>query len=188
MAREPKRGRKRPHLGSGQVQGMVIADPTGTAATVPYASVPGLIGAGNVNGPASATDNAIARFDGVTGKLIQNSLLIVQDDGRISTVTNPTLAQDAATKNYVDAAGVVLAAAIVAAGGHLHGLMRVLGDGATTVFNLLDLAEYLEHVAVNGAMVDPTTFTLSTDRSQITFDAAPGVGQVIALEYVIAGA
>src|ERR1700720_1962801 len=32
--------------------------------------VPGM---GDVDGPASSTDDAIARFDGITGKLIQNS-------------------------------------------------------------------------------------------------------------------
>ena len=35
--------------------------------------------AGDVVGPASATDNAIARFDGTTGKLIQNSAATVAD-------------------------------------------------------------------------------------------------------------
>jgi hypothetical protein len=30
-------------------------------------------GTGDVSGPASSTDNAIARFDGTTGKLIQDS-------------------------------------------------------------------------------------------------------------------
>jgi hypothetical protein len=74
-----------------------------------------------------------------------------------------------------------------AAGGHLHGMMRVLGDGATTTFDLLDIAEYLEHVGVGGSFQDPNTFTLSSDGSQITFDAAPGDDAVIALEYVIAG-
>lgn len=39
---------------------------------------------GNVAGPASATDNAIARFDLTTGKLIQNSLVTVADDGAIT--------------------------------------------------------------------------------------------------------
>lgn len=33
--------------------------------------------------PASATDNAIARYDGTTGKLIQNSGVLVDDDGNI---------------------------------------------------------------------------------------------------------
>lgn len=38
-------------------------------------------GAGNVNGPASSTDNAVVRFDGTTGKLVQNSLITVDDSG-----------------------------------------------------------------------------------------------------------
>lgn len=36
-------------------------------------------GAGDVVGPASATDNAIARFDSTTGKLIQNSAATIAD-------------------------------------------------------------------------------------------------------------
>jgi len=41
-------------------------------------------GTGDVVGPASATDNAITRFDTTTGKLIQNSLVTVADDGAIT--------------------------------------------------------------------------------------------------------
>ena len=37
-------------------------------------------------GPASATDNAIARYDTTTGKLIQNSLVIVDDTGSVTGV------------------------------------------------------------------------------------------------------
>jgi hypothetical protein len=36
-------------------------------------------GAGDVAGPASSTDNALVRFDTTTGKLIQNSVVIVAD-------------------------------------------------------------------------------------------------------------
>ena len=36
-------------------------------------------GAEAVDGPASSTDNAIARFDGTTGKLLQNSAVTVAD-------------------------------------------------------------------------------------------------------------
>lgn len=36
-------------------------------------------GGGDVAGPASATDNAIARFDGTTGKIIQNSAATIAD-------------------------------------------------------------------------------------------------------------
>lgn len=52
--------------------------------------------AGDVVGPASATDNAVARFDGTTGKLIQNSVVIIADTtgnmtgvGTINTLTLP---------------------------------------------------------------------------------------------------
>jgi len=41
-------------------------------------------GAGDVVGPASATDNAITRFDNTTGKLVQNSLVTVSDTGAIT--------------------------------------------------------------------------------------------------------
>jgi hypothetical protein len=42
---------------------------------------------GDVVGPASATDNAIARFDTTTGKLLQNSVVTVGDTGAVSGVT-----------------------------------------------------------------------------------------------------
>lgn len=38
---------------------------------------------GDLVGPASSTDNAITRFDLTTGKLVQNSLVTVADDGAI---------------------------------------------------------------------------------------------------------
>lgn len=43
-------------------------------------------GAGDVVGPASATDNALARFDGTSGKAIQNSGATLSDTG-VLTVT-----------------------------------------------------------------------------------------------------
>jgi hypothetical protein len=42
---------------------------------------------GDVVGPASATDNAVARFDTTTGKLIQNSVVLVGDTGAVTGVT-----------------------------------------------------------------------------------------------------
>jgi hypothetical protein len=41
---------------------------------------------GDVTGPASSTDNAIARFDGTTGKLIQNSVTTIDDTGNASGI------------------------------------------------------------------------------------------------------
>ena len=42
---------------------------------------------GQVVGPASATDNAIARFDGTTGKLVQNSGVVINDSGNVGIGT-----------------------------------------------------------------------------------------------------
>jgi len=49
--------------------------------------IPGPMGDGDVDGPASSTDNALARFDGTTGKLIQNSIGILSDAGLLSGLT-----------------------------------------------------------------------------------------------------
>jgi hypothetical protein len=43
---------------------------------------------GDVYGPASATDNAVARYDGTTGKLIQNSVVTIADDGATVIAAN----------------------------------------------------------------------------------------------------
>ncbi len=45
-------------------------------------------GSGDVVGPASSTDNALARFDTTTGKLLQNSVGILSDTGAISGLTD----------------------------------------------------------------------------------------------------
>lgn len=42
------------------------------------------VGAGDVTGPGSSTDNALVRFDSTTGKLIQNSVGILDDSGNLS--------------------------------------------------------------------------------------------------------
>jgi hypothetical protein len=49
-------------------------------------------GSGDVVGPSSSTDNAIARFDSTTGKLLQNSAVTIADDGATVISTNSTSA------------------------------------------------------------------------------------------------
>lgn len=46
---------------------------------------------GDVVGPGSSTDNAAARFDGTTGKLLQNSLLIIGDTGNVTGIADLTV-------------------------------------------------------------------------------------------------
>lgn len=54
-------------------------------------------GSGDVSGPASSTDNAIARFNGATGKIIQNSGITIDDSDGISGATI-----NAASNTFVD--------------------------------------------------------------------------------------
>ena len=44
--------------------------------------------AGNVTGPLSSTDESLARFDGITGQLIQNSAVTLDDLGSLGNVLN----------------------------------------------------------------------------------------------------
>lgn len=44
-------------------------------------------GGGNVTGPGSSTDEAVARFDGAAGTLLQDSVMIVSDTGAVTGVT-----------------------------------------------------------------------------------------------------
>lgn len=44
-------------------------------------------GSGDVTGPGSATDNAITRFDGVTGKVLQDSAATIDDSGNIAATS-----------------------------------------------------------------------------------------------------
>lgn len=59
-------------------------------------------GSGDFVGPASATDNAIVRFDGATGKLGQNSGVLVDDSSNISPVTNDVGALGTTSLKWAD--------------------------------------------------------------------------------------
>ena len=52
------------------------------------------VGAGDVVGPASATDNAVARYDLTTGKLIQDSVVTVGDTGAVAGVSTLSMSGD----------------------------------------------------------------------------------------------
>ncbi len=80
--------------GSGGTKGLVLAPAAGDAAAGKFLKADGIWtsppGGGDVVGPGSATDNAVTRFDGTTGKLLQNSGVIVDDSNNVTGVVNIT--------------------------------------------------------------------------------------------------
>ncbi len=66
-------------------------------------------GTGDVVGPSSATDNALARFDTTTGKLIQNSVVTVADStgnmAGVGTVSSGEITSSSLTASRVLVAG-----------------------------------------------------------------------------------
>lgn len=83
-------------------KGLVPASGGGTTnflrADGTFAAPPGGGGSGDVAGPASATDNALVRFDATTGKLVQNSVVTLSDAGAL-TVPNSALPSAPASGN-----------------------------------------------------------------------------------------
>ena len=59
-------------------------------------------GSGDVVGPASATDNALARYDTTTGKLLQNSTVSLGDSGPLAPLTTDTVALGSTTLMWSD--------------------------------------------------------------------------------------
>lgn len=70
------------------------------------AAIAAINAAGYVVGPASATDNALARFDSTTGKLVQNSEIVLGDtDGKLTRAAGISISgtntNDSAAAGYV---------------------------------------------------------------------------------------
>jgi len=96
---------------------------TNAAGAITIAASGGGGGSGDVVGPASSTDNALARFDTTTGKLLQNSVGILSDAGAISGLTDIS-ASGAVTLSGGTANGVT----------YLNG-SKVLTSGSALVFD-----------------------------------------------------
>lgn len=69
------------------IQGFTVPDSSITASSgiVNIATA-----TGDVTGPSSATDNALVRFDGTTGKLVQNSSVTLSDSATDPVMLTPT--------------------------------------------------------------------------------------------------
>jgi hypothetical protein len=91
--------------GSGGTKGLVPAPAAGDAAAGRFLKADGTFavppsGSGDVVGPASATDNAVARYNTTTGKLIQDSNLTLPDDAAATEVGYLNIPQNSQSADY----------------------------------------------------------------------------------------
>jgi|GEM_PF-4419193 len=150
-------------------------------------------GDGDVDGPAGATDNVYARYDGATGKLLQNSLTTETDAGNVTfagTVTlnaAPTVDLEAATKKYVDdSVNTPLTAAINQVAHGFTGQELLYMDGATYTLAVATSAAAAEVVGIVSAVAGVDDFTLQFG-GLVTGLAALTAGDVLYLSESSAG-
>jgi hypothetical protein len=68
--------------------GLVLASDSSVDGGLGWVSVTGVAGVGDVNGPASSTTTALARFTDTTGKSLQNSVVLVSNGGAMTGVSS----------------------------------------------------------------------------------------------------
>jgi hypothetical protein len=143
-------------------------------------------GSGDVTGAASSTDNAITRFDGTTGKAIQNSTVTLDDNGNFANVnaigfdTTPGTLPTAAGSMYWDSGdgtpSVILNADTSLQLGQENIALVYNGTGSTIAKGSV--------VAVNGAQGQRPSVALADADSEAL--SAPTLG--IAAEAIANGA
>lgn len=113
--------------------------------------------AGDVSGPASATDNAVVRFDETTGKLIQDSGVLIDDSDNVSgmgTLACGVITQSGATlaNTYVDIAGDTMTGALTVDGSADAVQLTVQANGTQTT----NIQEWENSSAALLSGVDPS--------------------------------
>lgn len=125
---------------------------------------------GDVVGPATPTDEAIVRFDGTTGKLIQNSVVTATDAGIVSGVTQlntDNLRLDGNTVSSTDTNGAVN---ITPNGTGQINLHSVVVSSASAVSGATQLD--VDNIRINGNTIS------STDTNGNILLSADGTGVV----------
>jgi len=117
---------------------------------------------GDVVGPASSTDNALARFDLATGKLIQNSVGLLSDAGILTGLTGVTssgpVTLSSLTSTRLTFAGV---------GGLLSDSANLTWDGS-----YLSAASIKDAALTSGRITFAGASGLLSDASTLTWDGS----------------
>ena len=156
---------------------------------------------GDVVGPASSTDNAIVRFDGTTGKLVQNSGVTIDDSGNmvvsVNSATdalritqtgagNALVVEDSANPDsspfVVNAAGQLLIGTTTTLPGSTNGSISLVSEGATAPNGNINGRRYSDDAngltwgvgKSRGTYASPTTIQSGDNVGNFTFTAYDG--------------
>jgi hypothetical protein len=139
-----------------------------------------IVASGDVDGPSSATDNAIARFDLTTGKLIQNSGVTIDDSNNVSGVVQLNATTVAATTGNITTVNATtvdttnievtnLKAKDGTAAGSIADSTGIV-TLASSVLTTTDInGGTIDGVTIGGASAGAGTFTSLTDSGNLTF-------------------
>lgn len=150
----------------------------------------------NVVGASSSTDNAVVRFDGITGKLLQNSTVTINDAGEIRTENDvwvgvgefpdTYISDGLVSSNQLSASDSILTPAV--AGLNISGLTldsetgsngTLIKSAGVTVLSTIDGVDLFAHLDLGmtshkiTSLANGTTSTDAVNKGQMdTLDAA----------------
>jgi hypothetical protein len=145
---------------------------------------------GDVYGPASATDNAIARFDGTTGKIIQNSVVTIADTtgdmAGVGTISSGAITSSSLTSTrvlYAGTSGLIQDSANMTFNGTTLTVTGINNTGNTTLGDAAGDTTTINGTAVsipNSLNFDSNTFYIDATNNRIGVgNAAPTVSVTI---------
>lgn len=131
-------------------------------------------GAGGVQGPASAIDHAITRFDGTTGKVVQSSFATVDDSGALTTGAGI----------IINTGNLTLNAGNIFLSGTVDG-RDVATDGAK--LDTIDSGAQSDHGGLTGLLVDDHTQYSLADGTRDFTGVVVGVTPTLAAHLATKG-
>lgn len=127
-------------------------------------------GTGDVTGPASSTDNALVRFGGTTGKLIQNSVVTLSDTGDMAGIVNATMSGELTASNAVlSTSGSTVALNITQSGSGTYLNINNIGSGN---FIVVDTNKFVLDNSGNLTVLGNLTIGGTVDGRDIATDGA----------------
>lgn len=131
-------------------------------------------GSGDVVGPASSTDNAVARFDGTTGQLIQNSTVLIGDTGAISGVLSVTGV--AGGSSVTGGTGASDALTLRSTSNATKGLVAINDQGGNVTIGGGATASELRFLEPSGSGTNYSAFVATAQAANITYTLPAAVG------------